>query len=215
MEKGMFIDLFNSVNRLFTQPEILFKKVPSEIEKVLFLTYDLDMSFNNYDMITFTAFDTPVCIIREKLDEEEENAVLNDICLINSVPTIISIIPDDIMYDDFDKAERIKIIDDLYRYLCDYYETKIGLKDTNTILNKLIIKASMILTIHTLAKYDLDFLDQKIIDSFYVNAYVLDGKEWVVDLNYKGSLDIRKILDSSVYTLLDCNEVLGLKEIKE
>jgi len=50
--QGLFTQLYSSINRLFTQQDILFLKIPSILEKILFMTHDITIN-SDYVMMTF------------------------------------------------------------------------------------------------------------------------------------------------------------------
>ena len=73
--EGLFTKLYSSVNRIFTQQDILFIRVPATMEKILFITHNITIN-NDYRMMTFMVKDTKVICIKSPNDETIYDTIL-------------------------------------------------------------------------------------------------------------------------------------------
>ncbi len=202
MDYLIFTNIYASLNRIFSQQDILFRPVPDKIFKWLYLTTGIACG-SGYDMMRFKVLKKDVFIIRSP--EEMKDEFLRDTILLNDDIAIVFIIPKDISTpsNDIKKIRRtIEYIHSICGYLCSFIQSKL-IVDKNSSLYKVISKAPIILTIH--------------IISLVYTLYPEDMKKYIPKIDKdKGDIALSTILSNDgVYELLDCGAVLGITLYKK
>ncbi len=188
MQQGLFTKLYSSVNRLFTQQDILFVKVSSAIEKVLFMTHNITVN-NDYLMMTFMVKNTKVVCIKSPNGE-----TLCDTILFGDEAIILIIVPDRIVFNDYDPDKRMRIVHSIYEYICLHLVEVFSPRQGSSLLHILSL-APEVLTFNTL----------NAIGHLYdtTNIYCIG------DSNISET-KLNDILSHSINDLLDCGGILSM-----
>ncbi len=197
--QGLFTQLYSSINRLFTQQDILFLKVPSILEKILFMTHDITID-NDYLMMTFMLKDIKVICIKSP-----KNEIMSDIVLFGDELVILVIVPAGIVFDDYYPDKRMKTIYKIYEYICRYLVNILGIKDNiYSSLQYILFMAPSILAFHTL----------NAIGYLYNTPSAFDYYTKKVSHRIKPE-QIDNILSHSISDLLDYGGILSIPKNEE
>jgi len=144
--QGLFTQLYSSINRLFTQQDILFLKIPSILEKILFMTHDITIN-SDYVMMTFMIKNAKVICIKSP-----KNEMMYDVILFGDELVILIIVPSDIVFTDYIPEKRMRIVYDIYEYICQFLINILGIDGgcKYSSLRHIFSLAPSILTLHTL-----------------------------------------------------------------
>ena len=188
MQQGLFTKLYSSVNRLFTQQDILFVKISSAMEKVLFMTHNITVN-NDYLMMTFMVKDTKVVCIKSPNGE-----TIYDTILFGDEAIILIIVPDRIVFNDYDPDKRMRIVHSIYEYICLHLVEVFSPRQGSSLLHIL-----------SLAPEVLAFNTLNVIGHLYdaTNIYCIG------DSNI-GETKLNDILLHSINDLLDCGGILSM-----
>ncbi len=191
MEQGLFTKLYSSVNRLFTQQDILFVKISPAMEKILFITHNITVN-RDYLMMTFMVKNTKVVCIKSPNGE-----TIYDTILFGDEAIILIIVPDRIVFSDYDPNERMKIVFSIYKYICLHLIRVFNLEKGSS-LWRILSLVPAVLTFNTLSTigqlHDVseDAFNYCIFESNIINTKIND------------------ILSYSINDLLDCGGILSI-----
>ena len=191
MSQGLFTKLYSSVNRLFTQQDVLFIRVSAIIEKILFITHDITVD-NDYRMMTFMVKDTKVICIKSP-----NNEIVYDTVLVGDELIILIIVPDRIMFRDYNPDNRMKIVYSIYEYICSYLSRMFAAK-SNSSLQRILNISPVILTFNTLNA--IMYLYDSSEEAF--SYYLFESKASHLKLN--------DILSHPIDDLLDYGGILSM-----
>lgn len=198
MEDSNFKRLYSSIDRLFTQPDILYSKgINDYICRWLYYNKEIGIT-TDYDIIHFKYYDISISIIRSPKDEFVCDTIFNV-----SMPHIIFVVPMSICYIENDDTKVNKTIDYIYNifdYICNYSLNKFCF-DKKSSLYKVFSIAPVIMTIHILSRI--------------YNLYSKDFDKYIPVGNKNKHFNINQILDHSIEDLLDYGGVLGVDIFKE
>jgi len=189
--QGLFTQLYSSINRLFTQQDILFLKIPLILEKILFMTHDITIN-NDYLMMTFMIKDIKIICIKSPNYE-----IIHDIVLFGDELVILIVVPNKIMFDDFDPDKRMRIVYGIYEYICKY------------LINMFGIRGYIYASLRGIFNVAPNVLTLKTLDAI---GYLYNISNKVFEcLDIKG-VNTNEILSHSIEDLLDYGGILGMEK---
>ena len=133
-----FTNLFKIVKgRIFGELEVLNTDIPQDILKIIKVTRNktLDGKMFSFKLNN----DIDIYIIREL-----DSFIYADTLFVDSKRSVVCSIPYDLY--NYEQETIVKIVSSLYTYICN----QLILKPGDTIYNKIISMAPMVLTLHTL-----------------------------------------------------------------
>lgn len=193
----LFEELNTQINKIFTQKDILYTDIPFTVKSYFILVKDIELE-GKFTMSKINNIN--IAIIK---DINIKDGYL-DIMLLNYVPTILIIIPDNFI--DRDIEYIAKNITDIYSYCIEAFSELFLLKNDSS-LKTIFNISSMILTFKTISEfYPSEIVPHMFLDDTRKRTKS-DNNIIINTLNRCFDIDVKTLLD-------DCGIIAIIREEK-